>query len=67
MFYQIRSDQRLKNLWADVDLNISEYMNKDFKTKQYIKDLINKIEKNEVSLTEGSKIIYDYLTKKKFD
>ena len=67
MFYQIRSAQRLKNLWADVDLNISEYMNKNFKTKQYIKDLINKIEKNEVSLTEGSKIIYEYLTKKKFD
>ena len=42
-------------------------MNKNFKTKQYIKDLINKIEKNEVSLTEGSKIIYEYLTKKKFD
>ena len=67
MFHQIRRAQRLKNLWTDVDLNISEYMNKNFKTKHYVKALINKIEKNEVSLSEGSKIIYEYLTKKMFD
>ncbi len=67
MFYQIRNDQRLKNLWSDVDLNISEFMDKNFKKKDYVKDLIKKTEKNEVSLTEASKIIYEYLTKKRFD
>ena len=39
MFYQIRSTQRLKNLWADVDLNISEYMNKNFKKSNILKTL----------------------------
>ena len=67
IFYHIRRSQKIKNLWADIDLSIKEYMDKNFKKKLYIKDLINKIEKNEVSLTEGSKIIYEYLTKKKFD
>ena len=67
MFYQTRNEQRLKNLWSDVDLNISEFMDKNFKKKDYVKDLIKKTEKNEVSLTEASKIIYEYLTKKRFD
>jgi LAO/AO transport system kinase len=67
IFYKTRNEQRLKNLWSDVDLNISEFMDKNFKKKDYVKDLIKKTEKNEVSLTEASKIIYEYLTKKRFD
>jgi len=67
IFSKTRSTQKLKNLWSDVDLNISEYMDKNFKRKPFIKDLIKKTEKNEVSLTESSRIIYEYLTKKKFD
>ena len=42
-------------------------MDKNFKKKDYVKDLIKKTEKNEVSLTDASKIIYEYLTKKRFD
>jgi len=67
IFYKTRNEQRLKNLWSDVDLNISEFMGKNFKKKDYVKDLIKKTERNEVSLTEASKIIYEYLTKKRFD
>ncbi len=67
MFFKTRSTQRLKNLWSDVDLSISEYMEGNFKKKKYIKNLTKKIENNEISLTEASNVVHEYLTKKKFD
>ena len=35
--------------------------------KKYIKNLTKKIENNEISLTEASNVVHEYLTKKKFD
>ena len=42
MFFKNSSKQRLKNLWSDVDLSISEYMEGNFKKKKYIKKILQK-------------------------
>lgn len=64
-FEKVRNEQKIKSLWADVSLRFSEYLEKKFKNKKKIKELVRKIENNQISSDEVGNIIYDYLTKKK--
>ncbi len=66
-FYKNRNEQKLKTLWTEIDLSIEDYLNKIVKNKKYVQELLEKVEKNEMSLNLISKIISEYLTKKKFD
>ena len=66
-FDKLRNEQKIKSLWADVSLRFSEYLEKKFKNKKKVNDLVRKIENNQISSDEVGNIIYDHLTKKKFD
>ena len=66
-FEKTRNNQKIRSLWADVNLRFSEYLDKNLRNKKRVRELIKKIENNHISPGEVSDIIYDYLTKKKFD
>ena len=66
-FEKVRNEQKIKSLWTDVSLRFSDYLEKKFKNKKKIKELVRKIENDQISSDEVGNIIYDYLTKKKFD
>ena len=64
-FFKERDSQKLRRMWSLINLKVQEYLNKDLVSKTVIENIIENVKKNKMSIYRATKIISDYVKKKK--
>ena len=61
-FQSTRNNQKIKALWKDINLRINDKVERDLKTKDFVKKIIIDLENNKFDVNNASNIIFDYLS-----
>ena len=61
-FQSTRKRQKIKALWNDINLRINDKIDRDLKSKNFVKKIIKDVENNKFDVNNASNIIFDYLS-----
>ena len=62
-FQLTRKNQKIKALWNDINLRVNDEIEKNLKSKNFVKKIIKDVENNKLDVNNASKIIFDYIVK----
>ena len=63
-FYKTRIQQQKKAIWRNIFLQIQDYIENNLKSKDSVKKIIKKVEKNNFDVNNAAKIIFDFILKR---
>lgn len=62
-FQFTRKNQKIKALWNDINLRINDRVERDLKSKDFVKKIIKDVENNKFDVNNASNIIFDLFIK----
>ena len=61
-FQLTRKNQKIKALWNDINLRVNDEIERNLKSKNFVKKIIKDVENNKFDVNNASNIIFDYLS-----
>ncbi len=61
-FFENRQKQKIKSIWNNLNSRLEFYIEKNIKTKEFVKKIIKDVENNNLDVNNATDIIFDYLS-----
>ena len=61
-FFENRQKQKMKSIWNNLNSRLEVYIEKNIKTKEFVKKIIKDVENNNLDVNNATEIIFDYLS-----